>query len=222
MKKFLILALMLLGPRLVLASTPTVTPTSTVTPTFTPTPSAQFDASLGRDYIYPNAIFNNDGVTLASAVTTPVPGGAGLWVAQSLSQTTFVLSTGTAGARWSYGIRGDFAKGVNAPNMNVWAYCSTTATATAFTVTLNVARRSMNNLYPQGQTVYLGSATSITNQLTNSSITAKVLRVKLPLSSSARFQTGDQLNFDLQSTSLVNLNVYRLEMEYLVNPYHYR
>lgn len=224
MKKFLILALMLLGPRLVLASTPTVTPTSTVTPTFIPTPSAQLDASLGRDYTYPNAIFATDGVTLASAVTTPVPGSAAPWIAQSISQTAFVMGTNTASVRWTYGIRGDFAKGVNAPNMNVWAYCSTTSTANAITMTLNVSRRSMNNLYPQGETVYLGTATSVTNQLTNSSITAKVLRIKLPMPSTARFQVGDQLNFDLSRSggATSDLYIYRIENEYLVNPYHYR
>lgn len=237
MKKALVLLLALvLGPKLAWCvtdtptDTPTNTPTYTITPTFTPTatftntPVAQLDANMSRDYIYPGAVYATDGVVLASAVTTPLPGVSAPWVAQNISSTTFVMSTGSAKVRFSYGIQGDFAKGVNAPNMNIWAYCSTTSTVAALTVTLNVARRSMNNLYPQGGVVYLGTATDVTSSFVNSSITGKVLRVKLPLSGDARFQVGDQLSFDLQRTGGVtsDLYIHRLEVEYLNNPYHQR
>jgi hypothetical protein len=227
MKKFL-LALMLVSNMAFAATdtptsthTPTITPTFTLTPTFTPTPIAAFDPNWARDYIYPQDVFATDGVVLASAVTTPLPGAAAPWVAQSLSRTAFVLSTGSAKARFSYGVQGDFAKGVNAPNMNVWAYASTTATAVAITVTLNVTRNSMNNLLPAGQLVYPGTATSVTSALTGSGTAGKVIRFKLPLSSSARFQYGDHLSFDLQRTGGVttDLNIYRIEVEYLKKPY---
>lgn len=221
MKKIL-LALMFMAGSAFATPTPTVTPTNSPTPTSTPTPIAAFDPQMARDYIMPNEIFANDGVVLASAVTTPLPGAEAPWVAQNLSRTSFVLSTGTSKVRFSYGVQGDYQKGVNAPNMNVWAYASTTATAATITMTLNVARYPMNNLAPAGQTVYLGTATSVTSAMAGSS--TKMMRFKLPLSQSARFQYGDQLSFDLQKTggATTNVSIYRIEVEYLQTPYRAR
>jgi hypothetical protein len=205
-------------------ATPTFTATLTRTPTatFTPSPVAAFDASNYREYTYPQSVWAGNGVVLASAVTTPLPGATAPWVAQVVSQTAFVMSTGSAQARWTYGIPGNYERKINLSNMNVWAYVATTATAQTITMTLNVSRNPMGNLYPQGGIVYPGTATSMTSQFTNSSITGKVLRVKLPLSSSARFQAGDQLNFDLRRSGGVTTDVYiyRLEVEYPDWPYH--
>jgi len=227
MKKLLLILSMVLPSFGYAAATATFTPTNTPTatrtstPTFTPTPAAGFNNAMAREYIYPNSVWATDGVVLASAVTTPLPGAAAPWVAQVVSRTAFVMSTGSAKVRWSWGVPNNYRSGVNMSNMNVWAYASTTATASTFTVTLNVARNPMNNLAPAGTTVYLGTATSVTNQLTNSSTAGKTLRIKLPLSSSARFQPGDHLSFDLQRSgnTTADLYIYRLEVEYLWEPY---
>lgn len=223
MKKTLLALLFgLAGYAHAVTATPTVTPTNTPTPTFTPTPVAQYDPAMYREFIYPQSIFANDGVVLASAVTTPLPGDAAPWVAQSVSATAFVMSTGSAKVRFSYGVPGNYLARPNTPNMNVWVYCNTTATANAMTVTMNVARNPMNNLLPSGGTVYVGTATSITTALAGSSTAGKFLRVKMPMPSTARFQQGDHLSFDLQRSGGVttDLYVYRVEIEYVPQPYH--
>ncbi len=202
-------------------ATSTITPTFTPTPTYTPSPIAAFNTAYARDYVYPNEVWATNGVVLASAVTTPLPGDAAPWVAQVVSRTAFVMSTGSAKVRFSWGVPNDYKVQPNLNGMNVWAYCSTTATAAAFTVTLNVSRNPMNNLLPSGGIVYPGTATSITSVLTNTSITGKVIRAKIPMSSSARFQPGDHVSFDLQRSggATTDLYVYRMEIEYLWQPY---
>lgn len=196
----------------VYAATPT--PTFTPTPTATPSPAAVLNPEGARMMVYPNAIYANDGVTLASAQTTPQPGAAAPWLEQSVSRTAFVLSTGSAKARFSVVLPNDYDR-----FLRVFAYASTTATVQALTVTLNVARNAFNGdtSVTRSAKVFTGTATDMTLSYPGlQEASTKVVRAKLPLTYSADYKAGDLLSFDLQRTggTTTDLYIYAIELEY--------
>lgn len=217
MKKMLIAALLALSASTyaVDTPTPTITPTSTPTPTFTPTPDAVLPPEGSRVIIPAIDIMANDGVVKASAVTTPLPGAAAPWVAQSASMTAAVLSTGSAKARVQFVIPNDFDR-----SLKLYAYASTTAAAQAITMTINVKRQAFgaSSSATASAKVYLGTATSM---LTGSwpglgEANTKVVRALLPAPTCADCKAGDLINVDIRRSGGVttDLYIYAIEAQY--------
>lgn len=212
MKKMLIAALLALSASLTAASTST--PTFTPTATFTPTPDASLPTNNARVNIGPAEVFANDGVVKAESVTTPLPGAAAPWVAQSMSMTAAVMSTGSAKARIQFVLPNDYERG-----LSLYAYASTTSTPQTFTLTLNLKRQAFNasSSATASAKVLLGTATSMTETWPGlQGAETKVVRAKLPLPVCSDCKAGDIVNVDIQRSggTTSNLYIYNFEASY--------
>ncbi len=219
--------------------TPTLTPTGTLTPspTFTPAPRQLKDDYRYRLYFQPQQFTQADGITALGA--TPLPGSASAWLAQSLSETVAVLSTGTAEIRlgmtvpWNY--RG---------NSKLFLLMNAQSIADSVTLTVGVNGQSFNcttvtvgtysYFAPSGGVYYMaGTATQVVAGFGGQQVDPLwdtpfqvVSRVLMPLNAAAAayadrnpslgptIQAGDILNFDIKRTSGGNGNVYIYSAEF--------
>jgi hypothetical protein len=119
--------------------TPTLTPTGTLTPspTFTPAPKQLKSDQRERYVIYPVDFTSATGATLLNGTTTT--GGTVPWLAQNLSQTCAVLSTGAAEVRMEWVVPRDF-KG----NLKLYAYCLNTVVGDGVSLTVSVTGQHFN------------------------------------------------------------------------------
>jgi hypothetical protein len=213
MKKMFIAALLaLLAGSAHAVDTPT--PTFTPTATWTPSPVAVQAQGGSRVMVYPSQVYANNGVVLASAVTTPLPGNTNPWVAQVVSRTAFVMSTGSAKARVQFVLPKDFDR-----YMTLYAYASTTATVQSITMTINVSKQSFNGSLTNttGTVVYPGTATAMASVWPGlQSSETKLVRSKLPAADCSACKAGDLVNVDIQRTggTTTDLYIYAVEAEY--------
>ena len=213
MKKLLIAVLLGLSAS-VFAATDTPTPTFTPTLTWTPTPISIISGSTSRVVVDAVDVCANDGVVLASAVTTPLPGAAAPWLAQSMSFTAAVMSTGSAKCRIQFVLPNDYQR-----FLSLYAYASTTATPQTLTMTLNLKRQAFGASSSATYTakVLLGTATSML--LTYPGLqgaSTKMVRAKLPLPTCNDCKAGDLINVDVQRSggTTTDLYIYRFEAQY--------
>ena len=225
--------------------TPTLTPTGTISPspTYTPAPKRLKGGNERmRVYYIPSDTTYADGVTALS--NTAQPGSANPWMAQSLSQSVAVLSTGTAEIRqtvivpWNY--RG---------NARLFAILGAQSQGDSVTLTVGVNGQRFNDttqtvgtfsyIAPPGGNYYLaGTAQNVMAQVYNnlnplwSGTTASIAqpsvvsRVQLPLPANCAWywnalptqavtlMPGDIVNFDIKRTSGGAGNVYLYDLEF--------
>jgi hypothetical protein len=223
--------------------TPTLTPTGTITPSLSPTPPpVQLKPNERfRVYFIPSDLTQADGISVLGA--TALPGATSAWMAQSLSQSVAVLSTGTCEVRqtltipWNYKGRGE-----------LFAVMGNQTTGDSVTITASVAGQRFNNttqtagvfsyVQPAGGVYYFpGAATNVISAVylkrdalyTGSSTLPQVVsRVLMPLAANAymgantnpslaqTFQPGDIVNFDIKRTTggSGNVYIYGLEFQY--------
>ena len=225
--------------------TPTLTPTGTISPspTFTPAPKRLKGGNERmRIYYIPSDLTQGDGVTALS--NTALSGANNAWMAQSLSQSVAVLSTGTAEVRqtvivpWNY--RG---------NARMFAVMQAQSQGDSVTLTVGVNGQRFNDttqtvgtfsyIAPPGGFYYLaGTATNIMAQAyasqnplwsgttTGISQPSVVSRVQLPLPANCAYywntnptqavtlMPGDIVNFDIKRTSGGAGNVYIYDLEF--------
>jgi hypothetical protein len=142
------------------------------------------DPNMRRDSIRPQSLLQDDGVS--ALVTTPVPGAATIWLAQSQSQTAAVFSTGTAVARWNYVMPNDykqFSKGFKA-----YAYIVDSGSATTVAFKMDIAVQHFGYLT---STAYVCAGPTV------------------------NIKPGDQLNFQLTRVGGVtgNISISHIEIE---------
>lgn len=225
--------------------TPTQTPTGTLTPsaTFTPSPKQLKDNEAFRVYFIPSDLTQADGATALS--NTALPGSSQAWMAQSLSQSVAVLSTGSAEVRqsmtipWNYRGRARFFAilGNQSNGDSVTLTCSvngqrfncTTQTVGTYSYTPPMG----GNYYLPGIAANVIAGVQGVAPLWNGSATGPqvVSRVMMPLPASCynwatvnptlatTLNPGDIVNFDIKRTSggAGNVFIYALEFEYAGN-----
>lgn len=216
--------------------TPTLTPTGTLTPSLSPTPGPKQLKSAFRTRIYfpPTDLTQADGITSLGA--SALPGATSSWLAQSLSQTVAVLSTGAAEVRlattipWNY--KGD---------LRLFAIMGVQTAGDSVTITANMVGQSFNQttvtagtasyLNPAGGLWYLnGTAANVIAGVQPLaplwSSTFVISRVWMPLNPlslnywqanpGGTIQRGDIVNFDIKRTTagLGNVYIYGFELQY--------
>ena len=229
MKKVLALIVALLWGSVAQAATDTPTSTPTFTPTFTVTPVRQFDHSRARVMAMATDCMNDDQVT--RPIPTPLPGSASVYLAQYLSQTSAVLSTGAAKVRISFSVPGNYGG-----QPKFYAYVATTAavaTSLSLTVNTNVQRfnnGSVINTPYAGAITNVNAPTYVPGRLINSN--TSIVRLLLPVSGTAVpvlsglnrpnvLQPGDTVNLDILrgGGTTTDMYVMKFEMEYKPQPY---
>ncbi len=204
--------------------TSTATPTSTITPTFTPTPTrtntpvSGFGSQTGRVIVQAQEFLSSDGVTIP--VTTPVV-GVGAWLAQTLSYTAYVFSTGTASARIQFTVPADYMR-----TTGFWLYGYNSSVTNTVTLQADVSKVSFGALTSTSR-VYVGTATNVQTQNTGRMFDARYNRIWIPLNvalygggstGGTALKAGDLLNILIQRTGASgNLAVFAAEFEYAVN-----
>jgi hypothetical protein len=175
------------------------------------------DPNMRRDSIRPQSLLQDDGVS--ALVTTPVPGAATIWLAQSQSQTAAVFSTGTAVARWNYVMPNDykqFSKGFKA-----YAYIVDSGSATTVAFKMDIAVQHFGYLTSTAY-VCAGPTVNITVQGLSKRWPSRMSRVLLPMplpltytASVEDIKPGDQLNFQLTRVGGVtgNISISHIEIE---------
>ena len=221
--------------------TPTLTPTGTITPsnTFTPSPRSLKNDYRARVYFRPQDLTQDDGVTVLGA--TPLPGATSSWLAQSVSQTVAVLSTGAAKVRLGMTVPWNY-KG----SLRLYALMSARTIGDNVTITASIMGQSFNHTTltagtysytapPGGAYAIPGAATSVLagnyacdNPLWDTPVCV-VSRVQLPLAVAASYYSnanpllvagiinaGDTLNFSITRATggTDNVYIYGLEVQY--------
>ena len=186
MKKLLVMFLLLgLGAVANAATpTPTFTPSPTYTPTYTPTQVAIINVNVGHIFKSYADLKQNDGVT--AALTSSAPGSASIYLAQQLSQTCAIFSTGTAIARFVVLIPNDYKS--NLRLYGIMNPSTTGDTTTAFCTNVQVQRL---------------------NALTSTALTATYMGVTLNVQSGA-FTGSDPLTLTTQASYLMQDSRYSL------------
>ncbi|MBU6231522.1 hypothetical protein KGP36_02540 [Patescibacteria group bacterium] len=218
--------------------TPTQTPTGTLTPspTFTPAPKQLKNNYRARVYFTPLQLTNGDGKTILT--TTADPGGPNAYLAQALSQTVAVLTTGTAEIRLGWTVPWNF-KG----DLKFFAVMNAASIGDSVTLTASVAGQHFNEttqtagtfsyVWPGGLYYMIGTATNVLTapygigaslQDTPAQIVSRVL---VPTNSAVSaspwnqqigntIQPGDFLNLDIVRTSGGSgvVNLYGIEAQY--------
>lgn len=214
--------------------TPTLTPTGTISPspTYTPAPKQLKNSARLRLYFRPQNFTQGDGLTVLGA--TALPGAASAWLAQVLSQTVAVLSTGAAEVRLGMTVPWDF-KG----DLRLYCLMGAATAGDSVTITARIAGQGFNKTTvtagtfsyqaPGGGRYNLnGTATNLLTQAADPlwASTLVVSRVLMPLNVAAysystsnppgNIQAGDVLNFDLLRTSggTDNVYIYSIEVQY--------
>ena len=225
--------------------TPTLTPTGTITPsnTFTPSPRSLKNDYRARVYFRPQDLTQDDGVTVLGA--TPLPGAANSWLAQSMSQTVAVLSTGAAKVRLGMTIPWNYKGG-----LRLYALMGAQTIGDNVTITASIMGQSFNKTTltagtysytpPTGGAYAIpGAATSILagryasdNPLWDTPVCV-VSRVQMPLAVAASYysnanpllvagiiRSGDVLNFSIAraTAGVDNVYIYGLEVQYDFKP----
>ncbi len=214
--------------------TPTLTPTGTISPspTYTPNPQQLKNKQRLRLYFRPQNLTQADGITSLGA--SALAGSASAWMAQVLSQTVAVLSTGAAEVRLNFTVPNDFNG-----DLRVYALMGAATAGDSCTITARLAGQSFNHTTvtagtfsyqaPGGGRWNLnGTATNLLTQplepfWTNTLVISRVL---MPLNVAAYaspnanppglIQKGDVINLDLLRASggTDNVYVYSLEVQY--------
>lgn len=219
--------------------TPTLTPTGTITPssTFTPSPKQLKSNFRTRLYFVPSDFTQADGVTSLGA--SALPGSASAWMAQSLSQSVAVLSTGAAEVRlgmtvpWNY--KGDMrlfllmgaqtatdsvtlTVGVTGQHFNM-----TTMTAGSFSYTpppggfFQLNGTATNVIVGQQGIAPLWASTFVISRVFMPANAAVISYwTGNPTTGLAQIMPGDVLNWDIKRTSggSGNVFVYNAELQY--------
>lgn len=219
MKKLVLICLALLGLAMVAQAatpTPTFTPTPTATPTmyYPPFPLPDNLAHPGIRLIMPIDFFMVDGLTRLTA--TVAAGATFPWLAQSMSFTSAVFSTGTCSARF----------GMIMPNnydpdkfpLKLWAYMqesdSTAASTTAFCV--NFTKLHYDRLTSTAVT-FLGTTVSVQAMARNGLKDSMISLVQLPVPTGvSQVAAGDLLGFQLirAGGTAGNVSIFAIEPEY--------
>lgn len=222
-------------PTLTPTLTPTGSPNTTPTSTYTPSPKQLKYDFRQRIYFIPSDLTQADGVTPLSS--TAVAGGTVAWMAQSLSQSVAVLSTGAAEVRQGWTVPWNF-KG----NLRLYMLMGVQTSGDSVSITASLTGQHFNcttitsGTYsytppPGGFYQMSGAATNVIAgvQAFHPLWNFVISRVNMPLNIAAtsywtgnpatgyaQIWPGDVVNFDIKRSTggLGNVYIYSIEAEY--------